>query len=360
MKNTRGFTILEILVALAIFSIVAAAAMSFYKFQTRQGTGSARKKIAQETATLALMALKRDIIGAGFAVAEARKAMAMYVLDGGSSTPDEIYVNHCPYVDLDLGPSKPGEPDVAQPYAFFALGELGEAGKDKAWFELDAGVSELVITDVNLSIDKHSLGALILRNSADSYISRKNDSGFSVTSTATTDQKEEGKHTLTFNWTTPVGSGVEAAPAVRWWLNTQVGTDPQKAGTLYRNTTAVAGAQASFTGLTADTQIPLMKVTDFQIRCLYEDGTTWSPDTVDFGDTGYDSETLRLVEITVSYIVRVGASEAGGYSTPTDIKNPKYRIAGDTTPGPWIPGGTYVLRATPRNIVLSKYLGPTE
>lgn len=360
MKNTKGFTILEVLVALSIFAVMAAAAMSFYKFQTRQGTGSARKKIGQETATLALMTLKRDIIGAGYSVAEARKEMSLFIADGGTTGTDELYVNSCPYVDLDLGPSKPGEPDTPQPYSFFTLGELGEAGKGKAWFELDPGVNQLVISDVNISIDKHALGALILRNGADNYLSQGNDNQFRVTTSSTPDQKEKGKQTLTFDWTTPVGSGVEAAPAIRYWLNTAVGTDPAKAGTLYRNTTAIAGAQASFTGLTADSQVPLMKVTDFQVRCLFDDGTTWSPDTVNFGDPGFDAETLRLVEITVRYLVRIGATQAGGYNTPDQVRDPRFRIPGDTTKGPWVIGGTYVLRATPRNIVLSQYLGPSE
>ena len=124
MNEKNGFTILEVMVALAIFSIVAAAAMSFYKFQPREGAISSKKKIAQEAAALALMRLKKDILGAGLGLAErevGREDLAMFVVDGGGTVPDELYLSSAPYVDLDLTPTKP-DGSTPQPYSFFPYG----------------------------------------------------------------------------------------------------------------------------------------------------------------------------------------------------------------------------------------------
>ncbi|MDQ7785235.1 MAG: type II secretion system protein [Desulfomonilaceae bacterium] len=371
MNEKKGFTILEVMVSLAIFSIVAAAAMSFYKFQTRESAVSSRKKIAQEAATLALMRLKKDVIAAGLGVSEpllGREDLALYVLDGGGAqAPDELYVSSAPHVDLDLTPTRPdGDGTERQPYAFFPYGSA-KPGEDKTWFTLAAGAKELKMSDVNFSVDQRSLGALIIRNGADRYKSRANDSSFTISTTDEADlspkQKEKGRHDVTFEWTSGVAGGEEAAPAVRYWLNTAQDASSarphQNRGSLMRNDVALVGAQTTVAGFKADSLAPLMKVTDFQVRCLFDDGN-WSPDSVTFGDPNYGPANLRYVEVMVRYIIRSGDIATGGYLTPDDVKDPQFRIVGDTTKGRWMIGGTVVLRATPRNIVLTRYLGGGE
>ena len=158
-----------------------------------------------------------------------------------------------------------------------------------------------------------------------------------------------------------MAGGEEVAPAVRYWLNTAQDTSNptkpnQSRGTLMRNNVAVVGAQATVAGFKADALAPLMKVTDFQVRCLFDDGN-WSPDTVTFGDVNHGPANLRLVEITVRSLIRSGQGSSGGYRTPNDVRDSKFRISGDDTVGRWIIGGTIVMRATPRNLVLTKYLG---
>ncbi len=360
---------MEVLIALAIFSIVAAAAMSFYKFQTRESAVSSRKKIAQEAATLALMRLKKDIVGSGLGLAElgvGREDLAMFVVDGGGSVPDELYLSSAPYINLDLTPTiADGRGNTPQPFAFFPYGSA-KPGEDKVWFALSAGDRELwnvpVLSNVNYSVDQRALGALIVRNSpvGERYKSRVNDSGFKITTSATNPQKEKGQHALKFEWSSAAAGGEEVAPAVRYWLNTaEDGVGPrrhQNRGTLMRNDVALVGAQATVTGFTADALAPLMKVTDFQVRCCFDDGNC-SPDSVNFDDPGYGPKELRYVEITVRYIIRSGDISSGGFLTPNDVRDPKFRIPNDNTKGRWIIGGTIVLRATPRNIVLTKYLG---
>ncbi|MFH1116362.1 MAG: prepilin-type N-terminal cleavage/methylation domain-containing protein [Pseudomonadota bacterium] len=365
MNERKGFTLLEVMVSLAIFAIVAAAAMTFYKFQTRESAISSRKKIAQEAAALALMRMKRDIIGAGLGLAEpdlAREDLAIFVSNGSSTAPDEIYLSSAPYIDLDLTPTE-SDGSTPRKYSFFPFGSA-IPGEDKSWFSVSGGAMDLVLSDVRFSVDQRSLGALIIRNGADRFKSRSNDSGFKVEATAaadlTTEQKEAGRHNVTLSWTTAMAGGEEVAPAVRYWLSTAADASAakpnQNRGTLMRNDVALLGAQSTLTGFQADTMAPLMKVTDFQVRCLFSDGS-WSPDTVTFDDSGYGPANLRVVEVSVSYIIRSGRSSSGGYATPDDVKDPKFRIAGDDTMGRWMIGGTIVVRATPRNIVLTRYLG---
>jgi len=369
MNEKNGFTLLEVMIALAIFSIVAAAAMSFYKFQTRESAVSSRKKIAQEAAALALMRLKKDIIASGLGLSETdvgREDLAMFVSDGGGTAPDDLYLSNAPYVDLDLTPTKPdGTGKTPQPYSFFTYGSA-KPGEGKAWFSQNSGLEskQLVVSDVRFSVDKRALGALIMRNSAtgERFKSRANDSAFEIDDSppATDPQKEQGRHNVTFKWTDAMAGGEEVAPAVRYWLNTAPdGTGPkrhQNRGTLMRNDVAVAGAQSTVSGFTADELAPMMKVTDFQVRCVFDDGN-WSPDSVGFGDPGYTPKELRYVEVTVRYLIRSGDIASGGFLTPNDVRDPKFRIAGDDTKGRWMIGGTIVLHATPRNIVLTKYLG---
>lgn len=378
MNDRKGFTLLEVMVSLAIFAIIAAVAMSFFKFQTRQGAGSGRKKIAQEAATLALMTLKRDIIGSGFGVSEAKKNLALFVLNGTDT--DELYLNKAYHINMDLGVSDPSDSTgtTPQPLSFFTLGQLGATGNGKAWFLMDGGATELVLSDINRTIDRHSLGALIT-NGTDGYLSKENDSSFEIEETPTpptAEQKEKGKHTLKFKWSGDAGT--EVAPAVRYWLNLAEDVSESgwkrhlRRGTLYRNNTAIIGAQNSIDGLSdslsKESNLPLVKVTDFQIVCVFDDGTgagtedaiVESPRDGNFGDIGFTPDLLKFVKVKVRYIIRGGQAESGGASTPDKIHQTSFRIPGDLTPGPWIIGGEYVLRATPRNLVLTNILGPTE
>jgi prepilin-type N-terminal cleavage/methylation domain-containing protein len=362
MNSTKGFTLLEVLVALAIFSMVAAAAMTFYRYQTKQGAASGRKKIAQETATLSLMRLKRDIVGAGFSLVEAERGnLAAWVVDGAGEDPDELLLSSCPYVDLDLAATKPAAASEPQPYSFFTFGSL-KAGQDKAWFELPGGSTELVLSDVNRAVDKRSLGALILSDPANPFLAYDEDDkeAFKIQESSTTDQDKKGKHDLKFKWLT--GVAADAAPAVRYRLRLAEDTGPtlkerhQNRGTLLRNEVAIAGAQATPTGFTGDATAPLVKITDFQVRCQFNDGQ-WSPDDVTFGSSGHGGANLRLIEVTVRYLIRSAQSETGGFGSPDKVNKKGFRIPNDTTFGPWIVGGTYVMRVAPRNIILFNYLG---
>ena len=68
MKNSRGFTLLEMMVAAGLLAIALAGAMSFFIYQSRSGADSGKLKAARENISLALMLLQRDIMLAGYGV----------------------------------------------------------------------------------------------------------------------------------------------------------------------------------------------------------------------------------------------------------------------------------------------------
>jgi prepilin-type N-terminal cleavage/methylation domain-containing protein len=68
MNNSKGFTLLEMMVAAGLLAIALAGAMSFFIYQSRSGEDSGKLKAARENLSLSLTWLRRDIQLAGSAV----------------------------------------------------------------------------------------------------------------------------------------------------------------------------------------------------------------------------------------------------------------------------------------------------
>lgn len=68
MKNSKGFTLLEMMVASGLLAIALAGAMSFFIYQSQSGTDSGKWKAARENISLSLTLLQRDIMYAGTGV----------------------------------------------------------------------------------------------------------------------------------------------------------------------------------------------------------------------------------------------------------------------------------------------------
>ena len=68
MNNSKGFTMVEMMVAAGILAIALAGAMSFFIFQSQSGADSGKLKAARENLSLALTLLQRDIMLAGYGV----------------------------------------------------------------------------------------------------------------------------------------------------------------------------------------------------------------------------------------------------------------------------------------------------
>ncbi len=62
MNNSKGFTLLEMMVAAGLLAIALAGAMSFFIYQSQSGADSGKLKAARENISLALTLLQRDIM----------------------------------------------------------------------------------------------------------------------------------------------------------------------------------------------------------------------------------------------------------------------------------------------------------
>jgi len=92
----RGMTVVELIVVLAIMSIVTGALYSTFVNQQSSYTRQSQIQNIQESAQTGIVILKRDIMMAGYGV---DKSLALYIKDGGSTGPDEIYINDASFID---------------------------------------------------------------------------------------------------------------------------------------------------------------------------------------------------------------------------------------------------------------------
>ncbi len=94
----NGFTLLELMVSLAILGIVVGAIFAIFGHQEESYVKGKRMKEIQETAQPAIEIIKKDLIMAGWAV---DPKMAFFIQDGGTGTSDSIYINDWTFVDED-------------------------------------------------------------------------------------------------------------------------------------------------------------------------------------------------------------------------------------------------------------------
>jgi len=104
-EGQNGFTILEVLVAFALFAVVAAAAFALFHDQTREGASTALRKIAFESVSHALMAIERDVLNAGLGLRD-KPQLAIWVVQGAGSNPAELYLSCSDHLDMALVPTQ--------------------------------------------------------------------------------------------------------------------------------------------------------------------------------------------------------------------------------------------------------------
>jgi len=367
------------MVTMAVFAIVAGAAVSLFQFQSKSSAGANVRKIAGEAVTLALLTIQRDVERAGMGLMNQPK-LSLLVTNGGTGKPDELYVSFSEHVSMSLGRDKN--------YSFFDAGS--ELGKDKLWFTLSGG-STLVksdgttpaLTDVGAWIGTDGaappIGALIRQSGASKPVADILKS-FSATQSAAQKKKNQCTITLTLSG----GVSGNAAPAISYKLIASAsdqtaypsGSKPQL-GTLMRNGIPLAGGGVPLIGAWEGEKTPFIKVTDFQIRCgffktgcdftqYYTDRTKtqcWSPDNGSaLGDLGWEIDKLRAIEVTIRYIVKDkgGGAKYPDPDEPYGMKVAGFGIADDKTYGPWALGGDQTITIAPRNVVLGQYLGPPK
>jgi len=123
MSNSKGFTLVEMMVAAGILAIALAGAMSFFVYQSSKGADATRLRVARENLSLALMLIERDIMAAGYGVAGATtsssstKTLSLYINSNygvddvtsntynskdTTSTPDKLYVGYGTFLDMNF------------------------------------------------------------------------------------------------------------------------------------------------------------------------------------------------------------------------------------------------------------------
>jgi type IV pilus assembly protein PilW len=109
-NDRRGFTLIEVMAAVVIFSIVLTAVFATFTFQAQSYTTQSRVAEMQQNLRIALDTLQRDIRMAGYGISSditvdptgGTTTVAMrgfYSADGGEGAPDGIYILYTYDVD---------------------------------------------------------------------------------------------------------------------------------------------------------------------------------------------------------------------------------------------------------------------
>jgi prepilin-type N-terminal cleavage/methylation domain-containing protein len=344
MRNEKGFTLVELMVAFAVFAMVLSAAVAFYQVQSKTIAGSSKRKTAHEVTTAALAAVRKDIMQAGTGlrgtVSQAGGGerdlshLSIFVEyhDAMSPTsPDKLYLNCTDYLDMSLPPG------ADYPNSFFV--DAASPAIGKTWFELDSGQNTKSVEEVHANVNKATMSKAIFvpdtpgpASVEDLELSPDTLGIDSVTNTQTLKLQFKGTSGKRY-----------AAPAIVYEL-----VD----GKLQRNgETMIGGVERENAGL-----VPEVKVTDFKIRCQFKDsgatgGVTWADLDPTPGGM-YTPGQIVLVEVSLRYLVR---DVQGSYETP-DVAPGSYRIEGDYQRGPWAIGGLRTIEVNPRCLVLMQYL----
>lgn len=395
-----GFTILELVVAIAVFSIVLGAAVSISQFQARKGAGSTVRKMANEAVALAIMQIRRDIVRAGFGLLDDQGTsgnpavrLSVFVQNGSSGAPDELLLSFSDHIEMDIDATKQNSF-----FSMFTSTPHGSSDTTHSFVSWSLATQNLLqMPNVNTAIDATSIGGLITMTNTGTvgFIDSAHDSTWKVSPVSGTQNYNNKTQTLQMQWNTPFTGKV--APAICYLLNlapasnitlqpvTPTLKDRQgdyTRGQLLRNGVPLIGGATGGSSTTASAMPPYIKVTDFQVRCgfyidssrdfstYFADSTSiagWTPDGgKTFGQTtgglNYTAENLRVLEITLKYIIR---DKGGGNLWPGEISTPGFNITSARTPdtqndytaGPWAIGGTYTVLISPRTLTLGKQLG---
>ncbi|MBI5572124.1 MAG: hypothetical protein HY914_19430 [Desulfomonile tiedjei] len=339
MGDTRGFTVTEALVGMAILIVAILGAMSFFIFGSSRAQESFRYKSVEEILASATSLITYDIQRAGFGLFPGQGPsypnLALFVADGGGTTnpiPDELYVSYSQYLTLEWSPNcadsekapplcaaqyrainsvftNPAQLFTCLPYTFYYQG----------FVTLSASVTPFPLYAVPMALSEGDIGAVV---------ATQGPTGTVAASTATCTVLANPVPQLpgTKNWQVQfsasgkdstsnpqaIGANWTAVPAISYTVVPGVGSGT---GRLMRNSRPIMGGD------------PYIDVRNFQVTCQMSD-STWQT-------TNLNPAQLRTVEVNISY--RLNRGKGGELS--------------------WSPVYSRTLRVTPRTIVLKQTVG---
>lgn len=343
MRISKGFSLVEMMVAAGIMAVFLALVIPFFIFQTSQSAQSTRTKYSDQDVDLAFTLLRRDILHAGLGC-RGHEALGIFVQDGGGTDPDELYVNYGGYLNMMGGHMLEGVPDTAPKEMKFHTKFLliNSVYNSTRWegFDYDgwnieyqgvvdyednaaAGWSgtSFVLYGVPLNISKYGIGAVIGKTPGATTADTVMDVDLYQTEQPTTYPTPipDGQQHIQFvlqpitRWTTG-GTLVarEFTPAISYRVDT-ISQERDWPG-LWRN----AGPPNNKWGMPLVGGLPFFQITDFQVRCQFVNPGTglveWSPDDGTFGTGNLIVKNLRLVEITLAYKTKFTSSFGAKWS----------------------------------------------
>lgn len=326
MRMSKGYSLVEMMVAAGVMAIFVSMMLPFFMFQTSQQTESSRTKYADQECDLALTFMRRDIMHAGLGC-RGNSELAIYVKDGAGDDPDELFLNYAGYLNLK-GPagldriSKCGTSAGNQAALLILNSVFNSQGsidyncspwqhlRYQGAMDYDQNFpswpgDRFALYGIPANISKHIIGAVIGRTRGTDAVDTVMDVNLYDTAWPASGPSpipDTLQHVEFFvesiDWSPGKSlQGRVFAPAISYKVADEG---------LWRN----PGPDNSRWGRPLAGDLPNMGVTDMQIRCQFVDDAgvvQWSPDDGAFGTPGMEIQNLRLLEITLTYRTKLSS-----------------------------------------------------
>lgn len=370
MRDSRGFTLMELMVGMLILSAAIAGALSFFIFQSQRGHESFRDKNTDEMVFSALALISRDVHAAGFGSVVAYPKLAL-LIKRTTGYPDELYTSFSDYVDTQYYERNPDLAAITRALRansiFCSDGNCAASGVQYQGYLKLTDTSNLRLYSIpqrNASLNS-AVGAIL--GDTDS-VSTSDAAACDVNVKTTTAVSPVSGVTGTQDWTFPVVGATTAGftsttivvPAVSYKVryyksdgSLYTGTPPSDLyesstgtifGSLWRNRGPDNNAFGiPLLGWCPNGGNPFINVKNFKIRRQYADGGWDQVDPSKPGEVAAVSpspKNVRLLEITVTY--------------QTNISKETTQLTGssDRPRAVWSQPVTRVIRVSPRHLAL--------
>jgi prepilin-type N-terminal cleavage/methylation domain-containing protein len=382
ISDSKGFTLVELMVGMVILAAAIAGALSFFIFQSQRGHESFREKNTDEGVFSALAVMSRDIHAAGLGVVSEHPKLALLVQHSTATSPpppdalpDELYLSYNEYMDIQLY-------ERDQTLLYLRAASIWCEGQSCRDVAAGPGYQGFVtLTDPNnlrlTAIPQRSstslntnVGAILVDVTSTSSDAEARDVNVKASSAVNWDAKTPTPGPIgTQDWTfpivasgTPLAAIMVAAPAISYKIRyyysdgtlytgaTQPSSyDPARGvifGSLWRN----RGQEGTVTNTGGPYGVPILgwspqggnpfiNIRNFQVRRQYKDGY-WdvAKTTGETTEVAPDAKNVRMLEITLTY--------------QTNLAKDAVQAGSNKPKAVWSQEVTRVIRVSPRHLAL--------